>query len=237
MQVIYSQHCCVSSTHINNLWLRGGAQPQKEDEKPFYALGINIARQVGGELKNLLNNDELDVMISGFKDSLMGEVSNMQEKQILGTHGAALNKIITTRATENLETRKKEGEMEISKFLKSNKDAKKTASGLVFKEEMTGSGPSPTEESIVEVHYHGTLMDGTVFDSSRLRGETVKFPVSKVIKGWQEGVQLMQEGSKAVLYIPSDLAYGDTGSPPVIPPGSTLKFEIELVAVLPGEAA
>ena len=96
---------------------------------------------------------------------------------------------------------------------------------------LIGTGASPTIDSTVEVHYHGQLTDGTVFDSSVQRGQTISFPLGNVIKGWQEGLQLMKEGGKATLVIPSDLAYGEGGSGETIPPGATLKFEVELFKV------
>jgi FKBP-type peptidyl-prolyl cis-trans isomerase FkpA len=88
-----------------------------------------------------------------------------------------------------------------------------------------------TLASTVRVHYHGTLVDGTVFDSSKERGEPLEFPLRNVIKGWQEGVALMKVGGKATLVCPPDIAYGDSGSPPVIAPGATLVFEVELLNV------
>jgi FKBP-type peptidyl-prolyl cis-trans isomerase len=94
-----------------------------------------------------------------------------------------------------------------------------------------GDGAQPTVKNTVEVHYHGTLVDGTVFDSSVDRGQTISFPLGGVIKGWQEGLAMMKEGGKATLVIPSDLAYGESGSGEVIPPGATLKFEVELFKV------
>ena len=90
----------------------------------------------------------------------------------------------------------------------------------------------PTLDSTVVVHYHGTLIDGTVFDSSVNRGEPIKFPLRNVIKGWQEGVAMMKTGGKATLVLPAEIAYGDTGSPPVIAPGATLVFDVELIEVL-----
>merc|ERR1719464_712029 len=126
---------------------------------------------------------------------------------------------------------KTSGETFIENFLDCNDEAIKTDSGLVFYPMTEGTGKSPTASNEVEVHYHGMLIDGTVFDSSVDRGETIKFPLSGVIKGWTEGLQLMKEGGKATLVIPSDLAYGDQGSGDTIPPGATLKFEVELFKV------
>ncbi|MEL6140583.1 MAG: FKBP-type peptidyl-prolyl cis-trans isomerase, partial [Bacteroidota bacterium] len=90
---------------------------------------------------------------------------------------------------------------------------------------------SPTATQTVKVHYHGTLIDGTVFDSSVERGQTIEFPLNRVIKGWTEGLQLMQEGAKYKFYIPFTLAYGTQGSPPKIPGYSALIFEVELFEV------
>ncbi len=116
------------------------------------------------------------------------------------------------------ENRKKEGVIE-------------TPSGLQYKIIRQGEGKKPTASQTVEVHYHGTLMDGTVFDSSVLRKQTIEFPLNQVIPGWTEGVQLMNEGSKFMFYIPSHLAYGDQGAGNQIKGGATLIFEVELFKV------
>lgn len=121
------------------------------------------------------------------------------------------------------------------KFLAANKDkegVKVTASGLQYRVEKEGTGATPTAEDEVTVHYTGKLLDGTVFDSSVNRGEPATFPLNRVIPGWTEGVQLMKEGGKYEFYIPSDLAYGPQGIPNVIPPHSTLIFEVELLKVV-----
>jgi len=119
-------------------------------------------------------------------------------------------------------------------FLAEN--AKKTGvtalpSGLQYEVMKAGTGAKPGPTDKVTTHYHGTLLDGTVFDSSVDRGQPASFPVNGVIKGWVEALQLMPVGSKWKLFIPSDLAYGDYGSPPKIQPGATLIFEVELISV------
>lgn len=106
-----------------------------------------------------------------------------------------------------------------------------TASGLQYKQLVAGNGAKPTTSDRVRVHYHGTLTDGTVFDSSYQRGEPIVFPVTGVIAGWVEGLQLMNVGSKFELTIPSNLAYGANGSGPVIGPDATLIFEVELLGI------
>lgn len=118
-------------------------------------------------------------------------------------------------------------------FLEENKKrlgVKETASGLQYEVIKEGSGAHPSATDEVEVHYTGKLIDGTVFDSSVERGQTIKFPLNGVIPGWTEGVQLMQPGAKYIFYIPSDLAYGDRGTGP-IPGGATLIFEVELISI------
>jgi len=106
-----------------------------------------------------------------------------------------------------------------------------TGSGLQYKVLEGGSGKSPAASDTVTVHYEGRLIDGTVFDSSYARGEPIDFPLNRVIPGWTEGVQLMQEGAKHELYLPSDLAYGERGAGGAIGPNETLIFTVELIKV------
>ena len=105
-----------------------------------------------------------------------------------------------------------------------------TPSGLQYKVVVEGNGPSPAATDMVRVHYHGTLIDGTIFDSSVQRGTPTSFALNKVIKGWTEGLQTMRQGGKSIFYIPADIAYGDRAVGP-IPPNSTLVFEVELLHV------
>lgn len=109
--------------------------------------------------------------------------------------------------------------------------AVKTSSGLVYRELRAGTGASPSASDVVKVHYRGTLVDGTEFDSSYKRNEPATFPLNQVIPCWTEGVQKMKVGGKSQLVCPSDIGYGDRGSPPEIPGGATLVFEIELLGI------
>ena len=203
-----------------------------EEKMPFYALGTNLALQVmeQGNFKTMMDDDELDVVLEGFCDNIKG-TNTEDAREILTKYGPALNKILGDRTSDMVDRVKKDGEEFIANFLDCNEEAVKTDSGMVYYEMVAGDGQQPTVSNTVEVHYHGTLTDGTVFDSSVDRGQTISFPLGGVIKGWQEGLAMMKEGGKATLVIPSDLAYGDAGSPGAIPPGATLKFEVELFKV------
>jgi FKBP-type peptidyl-prolyl cis-trans isomerase FkpA len=110
--------------------------------------------------------------------------------------------------------------------------AQKSPSGLIFRTLKPGDGPSPKATDRVKVHYEGTLIDGTVFDSSIQRGQPIDFPLTGVIKCWTEGLQKMKVGEKAKLVCPAGIAYGDKGHPPQIPPGATLVFNVELLDIL-----
>jgi len=214
------------------LSLSAGNLPADDEQKCFYALGVNVARQVGGEIKGILSKEELQVMVNGLSDSLLGKVDEKEATTILQTWGPKLNEVLSKRAMKAVDDEKENGKTYISKYLLSNPKAVLTSSGLVFTETIAGVGTQATASSTVLVHYHGKLIDGTVFDSSVDRGEPIKFPLKNVIKGWQEGVSMMRAGGKATLVVPSSLAYGDQGSPPVIPPGATLIFDVELIEVM-----
>jgi FKBP-type peptidyl-prolyl cis-trans isomerase len=203
-----------------------------EDKMPFYALGTNLALQVGGQgnFKSLLDDDELEVVLEGFCENLRG-TSSLDTREVMMKYGPELNKILQERTEQVVDRVKKDGEDFVKNFLECSEEAIQTDSGLVYYEMTKGEGAQPALGNTVEVHYHGSLTDGTVFDSSVDRGQTISFPLGGVIKGWQEGLALMKEGGKATLIIPGDLAYGDAGSGDTIPPGATLKFEVELFKV------
>jgi FKBP-type peptidyl-prolyl cis-trans isomerase len=202
------------SRHSRLLSLSAGQGniPASEDMKVFYTLGVNVAKQVGGELKGILSEEEKKAMTAGFSDSMLNLVAG--EDKLLQTYGPKLNEILVERSNAAVDGNKKIGADFLAKYLQSNPSAVKTSTGLVYHETTPGSGTKATLASTVLVHYHGTLSDGSVFDSSVQRGEPIKFPLKNVIKGWQEGVAMMSEGGKATLVVPSDLAYGDQGSAP-----------------------
>lgn len=208
--------------------------PYSDEKMPIYALGLNIGLQISQQtdFKNLLEDDELEILLTGFRDIVKGE-NTFDPIEVLQKHGPAVNNLLRERTEGIMEKVKKDGAEYIEGFLDCNEEAEKTASDMVYYCMKEGDGKSPSIEDEVEVHYHGTLTDGTVFDSSVDRGSTIKFKLGQVIKGWQEGLAMMKEGGKATLVIPPELAYGDAGSGGAVPPGATLKFEVELFKVNP----
>lgn len=211
-----------------------GPMPYDDEKMPIYALGLNIGMQISSQtdFKTLLEEDELAILLNGFEDVVKGE-NTANPMEVLQKYGPAVNELLRDRTEKIVERVKKDGEEYIEGFLDCNDEAVKTDSGLVYYSMKEGDGASPEVADEVEVHYHGTLVDGTVFDSSVERGATIKFKLGQVIKGWQEGLAMMKEGGKATLVIPPGLAYGDAGSGGAVPPGATLKFEVELFKVNP----
>ncbi|MGE5480111.1 MAG: FKBP-type peptidyl-prolyl cis-trans isomerase [Chloroflexota bacterium] len=197
-----------------------------------YAIGVNWGQMLLRD--SLMLN--LDALRSGINDALyQGGTKQMNLQQIQGVMAsltAELQERQQKTAMEAANKAKAEGEEFLAKNMK-NKNVKTTQSGLQYEVIQAGSGPRPTENDTVEVHYKGTLISGKVFDSSIERGETVKFPLKNVIKGWTEGLQLMQKGAKYKFYIPSELAYGERGVGEDIGPNQTLIFEVELINIFP----
>ena len=168
--------------------MSSGPMPYDDEKMPFYALGVNLAKQVGGQtgFNSLLESDELELVLTGFSETLRG-TSTQDATTILTTYGQKLNGILQERSNGIVDRVKKEGEEFIEGFMDCTDGAIKTDSGLVYYSMKEGEGKSPDTSNTVEVHYHGTLIDGTVFDSSVDRGQTISFPLGGVIKGWQEG--------------------------------------------------
>ena len=195
-----------------------------EDEKTFYSIGYHWASKL--KTFNLTDN-EIKAVLKGVAVSSKGEKSEVDVQ----TYSSKVNAMLQSRMASVSGSQKEQGKKFIATYLAKNKNAKQTKSGLVYEVIKAGSGKSPKATDTVEVHYHGTLINGVVFDSSVQRKKTIEFPLNRVIKGWTEGLQLMKEGGKIKLIIPSELAYGDNGSPPKIPGGATLIFDVELFKV------
>jgi FKBP-type peptidyl-prolyl cis-trans isomerase FkpA len=199
-------------------------EPTTDDQKTLYALGLAISQSLA---TFTLSEAELDFVKSGISDGVL----KRPQKVDLQTFGPKIQQLQQARATALAETEKKAGAAFLAKVA-AEKGAIKTESGIVIVPLKAGSGPAPKATDTVKVHYHGTLTDGTVFDSSVRRGEPATFPLGQVIKCWTEGVQHIKVGGKSKLVCPANLAYGDRGSPPVIKPGATLVFEVELLDIV-----
>jgi len=192
-----------------------------------YALGVLNYQSLNEELiKKYKLNIELDVLTRGMID-LSKDTSILNPKQ----SNEFLGRYMSKKEGQLSKTSNEEGK----KFLADNRTKPGvivTPSGLQYEVLLMGTGKKPLPTDRVNVHYHGTLIDGTVFDSSVQRNEPATFPLNRVIPGWTEGVQLMKPGAKFIFYIPSNLAYGDRDSG-AIAPGSTLIFEVELFEINP----
>ena len=195
-----------------------------------YAIGISTGAGYKENLKTLPGDPaNVDDLIAGFIQAIKGDSSAM--KMTPQAAQAYVQTYFMEASARDAKKTKEEGK----KFLaenKSKKDVFTTESGLQYQVVTEGTGDKPTATDKVKVHYTGTLLDGTKFDSSVDRGEPMEFPVNGVIKGWTEVLQLMPVGSKYIVWIPSDLAYGERGAGQDIKPNSTLKFEIELLEIV-----
>ncbi len=199
---------------------------ESEEEKASYLLGYILAENTKKSEAHLVSQ----AFLKGAQDSLNGQKPMLEQRDMESVHRQIKKKAA-------LEKRKREGEkhkMSGQKFLEENKNkegVQVTASGLQYEVLTEGPGKKPAKEDTVEVHYRGTLIDGTEFDSSYKRGVSASFPLQAVIKGWTEGLALMKEGSKYKFYIPSHLAYGERGSGSNVPPHAVLIFEVELIKI------
>jgi FKBP-type peptidyl-prolyl cis-trans isomerase len=194
-----------------------------------YGIGMNIGKQ----LKNDSVMVDINAFASGLYDALYTDTTKMTEKQ-LSEVMMAFQTQLQAKAQEKAMKESGVNMEKGKKFLDENKKkpgVKTTQSGLQYEVLKEGTGATPKATDKVKVHYHGTLLDGKVFDSSVQRGEPVEFPLGQVIKGWTEGLQLMKVGAKYRFWVPSDLGYGDRGAPPQIGPGELLVFEVELLGI------
>jgi FKBP-type peptidyl-prolyl cis-trans isomerase FklB len=196
-------------------------------EKASYGIGL----QMGEQLKtNPFEGLNLNSVFEGMKDAYAGGEFQVEIPEIQAAF-EKINAEIQTRREEESKVLSAEGVA----FLEENAkraEVTVTESGLQYEVLATGDGEKPTAESTVRVDYHGTLINGTVFDSSYERGQPAEFPVGGVIKGWTEALQMMPVGTKWRIYVPSELAYGERGAGAAIAPYSTLVFDVELHEII-----
>jgi len=195
---------------------------KNEKEKISYSIGLNIGRNLAGDLKKQSIDIDPSLLAKGVQDALTGANPLLSNEEVQQTMLAFQKKI--------MEKEKQRGEA----FLAENKKkegVKTLPSGLQYKVIKAGTGKKPGMNDTVTVQYRGTLIDGTEFDSSYRRGQPATFQVSGVIPGWTEALTLMEEGAKWQLFIPPNLAYGERGAGGLIGPNATLIFEIELLSV------
>jgi len=205
------------------------SQEMTQEQKISYALGANV----GESFKTAGIQLTMENFIQGVTDAMAG--NNKLTPQEMEQLFAIVNQQVQEHQNKGMEEEKAKGAAFLAENLK-KEGVVATASGLQYKVIKMGTGPKPTATDQVKVHYHGTTIDGTVFDSSVQRGEPITFGLNQVIPGWTEGLQLMPVGSKFMFFIPSNLAYGDRGAGNAIKPGATLIFEVELFEINPAPA-
>lgn len=219
--------------------LSGGAGAEGElpletdEQRRSYALGMDV----GNSLKNIPTDVDSAYVAQGMKETL--EDNARLEQKEMEEIMTAFVKDIETAQREKQDALAQENQEKSEQFLAENKSkegVKTTDSGLQYKVVEAGQGESPAADDRVKVHYTGTLMDGTEFDSSHTRGQPATFPLNAVIPGWTEGLQLMKEGAKYKFFVPPELAYGTRGAGAKIGPNQALIFDVELLEVLDEEA-
>jgi len=194
-------------------------------DKMSYGIGLSMARSVVGQPVEI----NKEALIAGLKDALEEKPTRIEEDAIREAF-AAVREEQQAKQEQASMAAVEEGKTYLAETAK-KEGVQSTESGLLYEVIQAGEGKSPAETDVVEVHYQGTLIDGSVFDSSIERGTPAKFPVNRVISGWTEALQLMKVGDKWRLHIPSDLAYGAQSPSPKIPANSTLVFEVELLGI------
>ncbi|MCX5783128.1 MAG: FKBP-type peptidyl-prolyl cis-trans isomerase [Elusimicrobia bacterium] len=191
----------------------------------LYAVGYML----GERLKVFsLTPDEFASVKQGMEAAVFGKKARVS----LEAADPEIQKLVMERHAKSVEAEKKKATAFIDKFLKDNKTAQKLPSGVIYMETLAGTGETPKSSDTIKVHYHGTLADGTVFDSSKDRGTPATFPLESVIPCWVEGLQKVKVGGKAKLVCPSASAYGDMGRPPKIQGGTVLLFDVELLEIV-----
>ncbi len=217
---------------------KDGAHPTSALDTDAQKFGYSIGVDIGNSLAPVKGEVDIDALINGMEEALAGKTPRLDDEAREKVKSEVSRKLQAKQMEERTAkaaAAKAAGE----KFLTENgkrAGVKTTASGLQYEMLTEGNGALPKATDKVTVHYKGTLIDGTEFDSSYSRGQPVTFPLGNVIPGWTEGLQLVKAGGKAKLYIPSALAYGERGAGAKIGPNEALVFEVELVSIEKGDA-
>ncbi|MBF0161826.1 MAG: FKBP-type peptidyl-prolyl cis-trans isomerase [Magnetococcales bacterium] len=210
---------------------QAGEEPPKTLKERFsYALG----QRIGADVSQMKDKLDAAAFMRGLQDHMGGKPSLMSPDEVAKTN-EEFQKTMQEEMQKEAQLTTNKNRSEGESFLAKNKERKEvttTVSGLQYEVITPGNGPKPLATDTVKVHYQGTLLDGTEFDSSYKRKEPVSFPLDRVIPGWTEGLQLMPVGAKYRFFIPAELAYGKRGAPPKIGGDATLKFEVELLEIV-----
>ena len=194
-------------------------------------VSYGVGRQLGDQLRNNpFKEFDVSAVQAGLADAIANAASQVSDED-LNEAFSVVSKKLQEQEQAEAKVKSAEGEAFLAENAKRD-EVTVTESGLQYEVLATGEGEKPTAASTVRTHYHGTFINGDIFDSSVDRGQPAEFPVGGVIAGWTEALQLMTEGSKWRLYVPYNLAYGERGSQGAIPPYATLVFEVELLAIV-----
>lgn len=210
-------------------WTEEKSKLESSSDRESYSIGF----QIGADFRAKGFEVDRKLLFEGIEDGLAGEKGRLTRQEMMETLQELQRRMVAKQQElrkELAEKNRQAGESFLAEN-KKKKGVKTQSSGLQYKVIEEGQGKTPQKESTVTVHYRGTLVDGTEFDSSYERGEPATFQVNAVIPGWTEALQLMKEGAKWQIYIPADLAYGERGAGPVIGPNATLVFDVELLKV------
>ncbi|HWK54911.1 MAG TPA: FKBP-type peptidyl-prolyl cis-trans isomerase [Hyphomicrobiales bacterium] len=225
--LLRSRSLAVAASLLISLPVAAQTALDSPEQRAGYGMGVNIGSTLASQ--GLLNDLDLEAMIAGIRDSVDGDLQLSEEDIMAALQQLQMKK--QAEAQEAIAAQAQAGQDFLAENAKRS-EVTTTASGLQYEVMSKGGSDAakPKESDTVNVHYHGTLIDGTVFDSSVERNEPISFPLDGVIPGWTEGLQLMSVGDKYRFFIPADLAYGESGAGP-IPPNSTLIFEVELLGI------
>lgn len=198
-----------------------------DEQRVSYGFGLQFGQQL---MRNHFDGLDVEMLAHGIRDVLEQQGMQITESELNQAFATVQEKI----EAKNAQQAKQLAELGLTFLAENAKRENVTvlASGLQYEVLQSGTGATPKSSDTVKTHYHGTFIDGTVFDSSVQRGEPATFGVTQVISGWTEALQLMKAGDKWRIFLPANLAYGDRGAPPSIPGGSALIFEIELLDIV-----